>query len=660
MRVRQIYILTLLIVIQGWVKRWPKFCGDGPDGTGEPCKSHLIAWAFGVWIAIFVLGSLIINNLIIWFFVHNQTKKRQRQSSNTLPSSQDDDDDDSSSDEDDDNDDDPHKAGQRETISIASSFRTAAVQAQKRAEKENQQLLDRRTQKMQNRRLRLVSSQALLFVGCFVISNLWAYILRFYEAQATEFVDEMELPFHNYHFLVLQATLLPLQGLFNMMVYIRPKYLKNRSEFHLESKLWAIRRSIFGSSVEPLHIDLGETNTNGDMSRVNGPGQRGMVSSLTQNSHDDSSGEGRHRKPRSRMKSGSSFTNSLDIIEEGENEGSKSMHCKAEGSSSEHGGGGTATRETNVIIAGNTENTSGSEPVLDAPSSQADDLVTNSKVAKPIPNSHVPDDHESQQNGLISAALPDESPDAMSHTMHTGWSTSMDSIQMENSYRTELAHEERKGISATLPEAGNVSQAELSHMVNTGWSSSMDSMPVDRKSTSGRTVLSNEMRSMEMDSMRLDESYRTELFNEQVLGRISERLTDDGPDSQFEMSHLVNTGWSSSIDSMPIDRSHRSDFADEMKGSMDSMPLDTSYRADSLAAKTKQRIISRTLPEDSSYNEGSDQYDTRWNIPPLPFDPSASGDIEENRINHGTTATMIKMDGSLTQRCVESKRKSIS
>jgi hypothetical protein len=75
------------------------------------------------------------------------------------------------------------------------------------------------------------------------------------------YVEEMELPYHNYAMLVLQASLLPLQGLFNMMVYVRPKYLKNRVQFSKETKLWALRRAISGASVEPLHEDSGENKT---------------------------------------------------------------------------------------------------------------------------------------------------------------------------------------------------------------------------------------------------------------------------------------------------------------------------------------------------------------------------------------------------------------
>jgi len=30
-----------------WVNRYPKKCGYGPDGTGEPCLSSMVSWVFG-------------------------------------------------------------------------------------------------------------------------------------------------------------------------------------------------------------------------------------------------------------------------------------------------------------------------------------------------------------------------------------------------------------------------------------------------------------------------------------------------------------------------------------------------------------------------------------------------------------------------------------
>ena len=63
----------------------------------------------------------------------------------------------------------------------------------------------REFQATQNKRLKLVGSQAFLFVGCYFVSNIWTYVLRLYEAQATDYVEEKELAYRYYPILVLQA-----------------------------------------------------------------------------------------------------------------------------------------------------------------------------------------------------------------------------------------------------------------------------------------------------------------------------------------------------------------------------------------------------------------------------------------------------------------------
>ena len=39
-----------------------------------------------------------------------------------------------------------------------------------------------------------------------------------------------------------------------MLIYFRPKYLKNRHEWPLESRIWAFRRAVLGDSVRPEHL----------------------------------------------------------------------------------------------------------------------------------------------------------------------------------------------------------------------------------------------------------------------------------------------------------------------------------------------------------------------------------------------------------------------
>ncbi|KAL3928907.1 MAG: hypothetical protein SGBAC_012442 [Bacillariaceae sp.] len=105
--------------------------------------------------------------------------------------------------------------------------------------------------KDQARRLRLVGSQAVLFVVSFLICNIWAGTTGLMENQGDTVQSNLAMLVRNYPIFVIQAIFSPLQGFFNMMVFIRPKYLKFRHLHKEESRLWVVRRAVFGEEVRP-------------------------------------------------------------------------------------------------------------------------------------------------------------------------------------------------------------------------------------------------------------------------------------------------------------------------------------------------------------------------------------------------------------------------
>lgn len=105
--------------------------------------------------------------------------------------------------------------------------------------------------KDQNRRLRLVSSQAFLFVANYMVVTTWGAIMAFCEQQAETKEDELTMLVRIFPIMVLNAFFIPLQGFLNLLVYIRPKYLKWRHEYPRETRLWAVRRAILGEGVRP-------------------------------------------------------------------------------------------------------------------------------------------------------------------------------------------------------------------------------------------------------------------------------------------------------------------------------------------------------------------------------------------------------------------------
>ena len=242
-------------------KRYPKGCGYYGN-TGEQCKSTMLAWVFGGSLNIFVLFSLIVNNFVIWVFVRGQIKRRRRlvtpkkESKNKMneltpekaldvkeKNSQ--------------NDDGNEKESEAQS-SIASSFRATFQgienQQQEKVETDPHHKSAPSMHHHQDSRLRLVSTQAFLFVGSYLICNIWTMGLRFFESQAQSYIDEVEMPSRHFPLLLIQAWFYPFQGVFNALVYIRPKYLKCRKEFPNESRRWAFRRAILGPSVTPLFV----------------------------------------------------------------------------------------------------------------------------------------------------------------------------------------------------------------------------------------------------------------------------------------------------------------------------------------------------------------------------------------------------------------------
>lgn len=103
----------------------------------------------------------------------------------------------------------------------------------------------------QTKRLRLVLSQALLFVASYIFTAGWLGLLRIIESMAETPEDELRMVVKVYPLMVINALMAPLQGFFNMLVFIRPKYLKRRSEYPGEKRLWVFRRCVIGQQVKP-------------------------------------------------------------------------------------------------------------------------------------------------------------------------------------------------------------------------------------------------------------------------------------------------------------------------------------------------------------------------------------------------------------------------
>ena len=272
-----------------WVKDYPSGC-DEPGAP--PCKSPLVAYIFAGTILGFAYLSISANNVIIWRFVRKQTKTKLPSAASSIISgrpvgsrrtvrSSDNDSfasrsnpfslksmklnspnanakESTSSDKSKtsseicdaasmtfsqftnrDEDDDEYGPSDEDDEELATAWKNKRIL-------EEQEL---QRQRQQHKRLKLVSSQARLYVGAFFLSTIWPLLVRVLETYTSDVYSYYETKI--YWILVCQNIFFPLQGFWNLLVYVRPKYLKCRREFKLESKFWALRRAMYGPGVEP-------------------------------------------------------------------------------------------------------------------------------------------------------------------------------------------------------------------------------------------------------------------------------------------------------------------------------------------------------------------------------------------------------------------------
>lgn len=97
-------------------------------------------------------------------------------------------------------------------------------------------------------RQRAVAVQAFLYVAAFLFPWVWSVTLRIASMGRDE-EDEGTL----YHLILCQAIFAPLQGVFNLLVAIHPKYMTVRHDYPLESRFWCFRRALYGDSVAQVY-----------------------------------------------------------------------------------------------------------------------------------------------------------------------------------------------------------------------------------------------------------------------------------------------------------------------------------------------------------------------------------------------------------------------
>ncbi|CAJ1947341.1 unnamed protein product [Cylindrotheca closterium] len=219
-----------------WVAEPPYTC------SGMNCHSELIAYIFGfpTVIALFVV---LINNRLLYTHVKKtiveghrkaiEAEKRlrmyqQRQQEQPLQSS-----------------DTTKREGTTSPDQTNTGTPTSALQSSDK----------------QWERVRQVRIQSTLYVVAYLITFAWSAIINILNSrrfqEQYEYAGRLYLPL-----LVLQSIFLPSQGLFNAMVFFRPRFMATRKKHPKQTRSWCARQSIQFEHIKPSS-DLGSQDIRG-------------------------------------------------------------------------------------------------------------------------------------------------------------------------------------------------------------------------------------------------------------------------------------------------------------------------------------------------------------------------------------------------------------
>jgi hypothetical protein len=105
----------------------------------------------------------------------------------------------------------------------------------------------------QAQRTKEVALQAFLYVAGFGGTFVWVVILKILEILSFNESDHKAI----FPILVLHSLFIPLAGFFNLCIYLRPRYMKTRADYPTETRIWAVKRALYGESVPPTGNDCG-------------------------------------------------------------------------------------------------------------------------------------------------------------------------------------------------------------------------------------------------------------------------------------------------------------------------------------------------------------------------------------------------------------------
>jgi hypothetical protein len=236
-----------------WVSHPP----EGNICENDSCGAEKMAWIFAGIPTVLVLVCIAVNNLLLYCHVRAtvmQGQKRALESEKRLSIY---------------NQSESQILGNDESAQNISSGRTTNNSSGRGSVLQSSD--------KQWKRVRDVGTQSFLYVGAYLLCFSWSIAKQTLDGQGFD-----KIPGSGAYFLpllLLQSIFLPAQGLFNALIFFRPKYNQSRTMYPNESRLWSMKRAIFGATIKQTMTASRQHTLSSTAKRMNYAGE--LVSTAT-------------------------------------------------------------------------------------------------------------------------------------------------------------------------------------------------------------------------------------------------------------------------------------------------------------------------------------------------------------------------------------------
>lgn len=192
-----------------WIGEVPKGCYD----TGN-CWGPIVAYIFGVPAIVITPLAVVINNLVIYVFVRNTFGSVTAASGSHCESS-----------------------------SVGNDFESSPPSTDDMTDEDIENSSSAHERVLKQQRLKKeAAGQGFLYVSCFMLTLFPAFVIQMLEGY-TENGDENLAKV--YPLLVLNSMFFPLQGFFNVFIYVRPRYTRLKAAEPERSVPWILSQVLF-------------------------------------------------------------------------------------------------------------------------------------------------------------------------------------------------------------------------------------------------------------------------------------------------------------------------------------------------------------------------------------------------------------------------------